>query len=122
MAALLRRSRLKGWRRHSPLPGRPDFAWPRFRVALFVDGCFWHGCPRCYQTPKSNVDYWRTKVAGNRRRDRSVSRRLRERGWVVLRVWECRLKTTSTRSRIERVLRARGLVTSCLANHSPMKN
>ena len=91
--ALLRRSKINGWRRHLPLPGKPDFAWPGLRVALFVDGCFWHGCSRCYRQPKSNVDFWQRKVAMNQRRDRKVSRQLRERGWSVIRVRECALKT-----------------------------
>lgn len=106
MAALLRRSRLTGWRRHLDLPGRPDFAWPAHKVALFVDGCFWHGCPRCYRTPSHNTEFWQQKVLDNRRRDRRADRALRSRGWRVLRVWECRLESTSTIRRVQRALRA----------------
>ena len=95
MVALLRRARIRGWRRHLQLTGRPDFAWPRLRVALFVDGCFWHGCSRCYRPPKSNVDFWQSKVAMNQRRDRKVARQLRALGWSVIRVRECALKTES---------------------------
>ena len=95
MVALLRRARIGGWRRHLQLTGKPDFAWPRLRVALFVDGCFWHGCSRCYRPPKSNVDYWQNKVTMNQRRDRKVSRQLRAQGWSVIRVRECALKTES---------------------------
>ena len=91
--ALLRRTKINGWRRHLPLPGTPDFAWPRLRVALFVDGCFWHGCSRCYRPPESNVDFWLRKVVTNQRRDRKVSKQLRARGWSVIRVRECALKT-----------------------------
>jgi DNA mismatch endonuclease, patch repair protein len=91
MVLLLREYKLSGWRRHFALPGTPDFCWPRQRVALFVDGCFWHGCPRCYQPPKSNVEYWTEKVATNKRRDRLVNSRLRAKGWTVVRIWECRL-------------------------------
>jgi DNA mismatch endonuclease (patch repair protein) len=90
--ALLRRARLTGWRRHLPLPGRPDFAWSRERVALFVDGCFWHGhgCKRNL-TPRRNADAWRAKINSNRSRDRRTNRILRSLGWTVVRIWECDL-------------------------------
>jgi DNA mismatch endonuclease (patch repair protein) len=91
MARLLRAAQLTGWRRHWPVIGRPDFAFPREKVALFVDGCFWHGCPRCYRQPKSSLTYWRGKVTRNRERDRKVSAALRASGWRVVRVWECQL-------------------------------
>lgn len=92
LATLLRTSRLTGWRRHLPLPGRPDFAWPDERIALFVDGCFWHGhaCARNL-SPKTNSAEWRRKILGNRRRDRRNSRKLRAYGWRVIRIWECQL-------------------------------
>lgn len=86
---LLRTAGLSGWRRHLNKPGRPDFAWPKQKVALFVDGCFWHGCPVCNRTmPVTNADYWAAKVARNVARDRRISRELRRIGWSVLRVWE----------------------------------
>ena len=93
MARLLRRARLQGWRRRLPLPGKPDFAWPNERVALFVDGCFWHGhnCGRNL-SPRTNADAWREKIDNNRRRDRRVSRQLRTKGWSVIRIWECQLR------------------------------
>ena len=64
-ANLLRAHRLTGWRRHAPLPGKPDFAFRQHRVAIFVDGCFWHGCPRHCRFPASNRAYWLKKIAGN---------------------------------------------------------
>lgn len=91
MIALLRTYRLTGWRRGLALPGKPDFVWRRERVALFVDGCFWHGCPRHGRTPSSRQDYWAPKLARNARRDRKVSRTLSVAGWKVVRVWECAL-------------------------------
>ncbi len=92
LIALLRAARLTGWRRRAALPGRPDFIFPAGRVAVFVDGCFWHGCPRCGRLPTTRVDYWRAKIDRNRRRDRAVSRLLRARGWSVLRIRECALR------------------------------
>lgn len=89
VASLLRDEGLSGWRRHLQLPGRPDFAWPQQRVALFVDGCFWHACPHCKRPmPVNNAAYWRAKVDRNVARDRRVTRELRGAGWAVLRVWE----------------------------------
>lgn len=103
LARVLRRERLPGWRRHrADLPGRPDFAWPSRKVAVFVDGCFWHGCPRCYRAPSRNSAFWAAKVEANRRRDRRVSRQLRALGWRVLRVWECRVSEPGTIAQIRR--------------------
>ncbi len=98
LASLLRRAGLSGWRRHQPLPGRPDFVWPSLSVAVFVDGCFWHGhdCGKNI-SPKTNSDAWQTKIRGNKARDRRVTRLLRDRGWLVLRIWECRLSRQPTR-------------------------
>lgn len=91
MAKLLRSSKVTGWRRHSAIFGKPDFVFHKARVALFVDGCFWHGCPYCYCAPKSSAAFWRVKVQRNMRRDLIVSRRLRGMGWKVIRVRECQL-------------------------------
>jgi DNA mismatch endonuclease (patch repair protein) len=92
LARLLRKAGISGWRRHLPIPGRPDFAFRKQKVAVFVDGCFWHGCPRCFRLPKQNRTFWKAKIEGNRRRDRSVNGRLRRLGWKVIRIRECRLK------------------------------
>jgi DNA mismatch endonuclease (patch repair protein) len=92
LAALMRAAGITGWRRRQKLPGRPDFVFRRERVCVFVDGCFWHGCPAHYRRPKSNRAFWDAKIARNRARDRKVSRELRAAGWSVLRVWEHSLK------------------------------
>lgn len=102
---LLRNARLTGWRRHLPLPGRPDFAFLKHKVAIFVDGCFWHGCPKCYTRPKTNRAFWDKKREDNMARDRRVSRELRTRGWKVIRIWEHALKK-SPQACIARVRRA----------------
>ncbi|NBX69874.1 MAG: very short patch repair endonuclease [Proteobacteria bacterium] len=92
LAKLLREAGIKSWRRHQPIPGRPDFSFRKQKVAVFVDGCFWHGCPRCFRLPKQNRAFWKAKIEGNRKRDRSVKGRLRRLGWKVIRIRECRLK------------------------------
>lgn len=88
LVRLLRQYHLVGWRRGFRLAGNPDFVFQKARVAVFVDGCFWHGCRRHCRMPKGNRAYWRKKLAGNKTRDRLVTRRLRAAGWRVLRVWE----------------------------------
>jgi DNA mismatch endonuclease (patch repair protein) len=90
--SLLRAARLKGWRRNYPLPGKPDFTFPKSKLVVFVDGCFWHGhgCGRNLK-PKRNAAMWRKKIVGNQKRDRRVTQKLREAGWSVIRIWECKL-------------------------------
>ena len=82
---------ITGWRRHYSLQGRPDFVFPKMRIAVFIDGCFWHRCPYCYDghIPKQNRHYWVKKLARNRRRDTANNRTLRSLGWRVFRVREC---------------------------------
>lgn len=91
-ARLLRQSQLSGWRRNQPVTGRPDFIWRASRVAVFIDGCFWHGhdCGRKL-TPKTNAGLWRSKILGNKERDRRTTRLLKREGWRVCRIWECEL-------------------------------
>jgi len=93
LASLFRQSAIKGWRRNQRLLGRPDFVFRTSKVAVFVDGCFWHGCPRCYRPPRSNLEYWNAKHMRNRKRDRIVTKELRRMGWTVVRVWEHELRS-----------------------------
>jgi len=83
--------------------GRPDFVFPASRVALFVDGCFWHGCPKHYTKPKNNRAFWKRKLDANHARDRQVNRELRRKGWRVLRIWEhdLRLKNPKWLARLK---------------------
>lgn len=116
-AELLRTQHITGWRRHLPLPGKPDFTFCSARVVVFIDGCFWHGCPRCYRRPGDNKSYWTTKLVLNRRRDRRNANHLRARGWHVLRIWEHTLKSPSGRcSAVNRVT----LMLSRLAHNAPL--
>src|SRR6266487_1435382 len=88
LADILRSQGITGWRRHQPLPGKPDFVFRRERLAVFVDGCFWHGCPKHGRTPDTNSGYWHEKLARNRARDLKVSRALSKNHRIVLRLWE----------------------------------
>ena len=89
------------------LPGTPDLVFPRYKAAVFVHGCFWHGhdC-RQGQTPKSNADFWRKKVFGNRERDGRKERALVDLGWRVFTVWECDLKATLRAATVDRLAAA----------------
>ena len=82
---------------HNDLPGHPDLAFPGRRKAIFIHGCFWHGhdCKRGSREPKTNVTYWRTKIARNRERDNEHMKRLKAQGWGVLVIWECETKDTA---------------------------
>jgi len=88
VAQLLRVNGIRGWRRHQNLPGRPDFTFRKQRVVIFVDGCFWHDCPRHGHLPTGNRSFWRKKLVTNKARDQRVTRQLRRQGWLVIRVWE----------------------------------
>ena len=92
LASLLRKAGLTGWRRNLLVLGRPDFVWRKSKLAVFVDGCFWHGhdCGRNL-TPKTNARAWSEKIRRNKARDRHSASRLRQLGWRVLRIWECQL-------------------------------
>lgn len=81
------------------LPGRPDIVLPKYKTVIFVDGCFWHGHERCkyYRLPKSNVEYWKTKITNNRARDARNTSELISLGWRVIRIWECDITTVSRR-------------------------
>lgn len=91
LAKIFRQNKITGWRRNQSVFGRPDFVFKSRKVAVFVDGCFWHGCPKCYRAPKSNRRFWRQKITRNRKRDLEVNRVLRSQGWKVVRFWECAL-------------------------------
>jgi DNA mismatch endonuclease (patch repair protein) len=79
---------IKGYRLHYPIIGNPDVVFTRPRLVVFVDGCFWHGCPQCFRMPKTHKEYWEPKIAKNVARDEKVNRQLHDEGWQVLRLWE----------------------------------
>ena len=132
LARLLRANKISGWRRQVQIRGRaalprrqiqatghrrptffrvrPDFVFRRVRLAIFVDGCFWHGCPKHATKPKNNRAFWQRKLSANKTRDRLVNRTLRRTGWRVIRIWECALKKNPLNclKRIQRVVLADG--------------
>jgi DNA mismatch endonuclease (patch repair protein) len=135
LARLLRVNQISGWRRHvlvratvdgsklrvdrrerrgpshqpstinHQLAVRPDFVFLKQRMAIFVDGCFWHGCPEHGTKPKHNRAFWRQKLAANRRRDELVNRTLRKAGWRVVRFWEHALRRANRKRLLARLFR-----------------
>jgi len=89
---LFKKYSVKGWRRKYKIFGNPDFYFPNLRLAVFADGCFWHGCRCKTKKPKTNVKYWHKKISRNIVRDRLVTITLRERGYLVIRIRECQIK------------------------------
>ncbi|PIW79582.1 MAG: very short patch repair endonuclease, partial [Parcubacteria group bacterium CG_4_8_14_3_um_filter_48_16] len=75
----------------------PDFIFQKEKVAIFIDGCFWHGCPRCKTQPKTNAEYWKLKIANNQKRDKEVKKQLIRDGWKVFRFWEHEIKKNPNR-------------------------
>lgn len=107
MARRLCEAGLTGYRKQWPIAGKPDFAWPGLKVAVFVDGCFWHGCPRCNRPAKSNIEFWRGKIDANRKRDIRVASKLRHQGWSVLRIRECKVESESALARVRKAVETR---------------
>ncbi|MCI0329764.1 MAG: very short patch repair endonuclease [candidate division Zixibacteria bacterium] len=112
---LLRKYKVSGWRRNYPQVGKPDFAFPKNRVAVFVDGCFWHGCPKHSSQPASNRKFWKKKLESNKKRDKVVNKTLRQQGWGVVRIWEHELSKNPNGS-ILKIAKVLGVRTKNLFN------
>ncbi len=106
LAKLFRRQKITGWRRNKKIFGKPDFVFPKLKFALFVDGCFWHGCPKHGTQPAGNRTFWKNKFARNRGRDFLVTRTLRRQGWRVFRIWEHELARKNEIRLLRRIQRA----------------
>lgn len=116
LVKLLRRNKITGWRRHFEIREvegekrkfkvRPDFVFHKSRTAIFVDGCFWHGCPKHGTQPAGNRAFWKRKFARNLARDRLVNRVLRRANWQVLRIWEHELSRNNEKRLLRRIHKA----------------
>jgi len=87
------KSRKISHKMHPTMPGNPDIMLKDGNIVVFVDGCFWHGCTRCYKPPSSNVDYWTRKVERNKKNDKMCTKLLRSRGIRVVRLKECKMRS-----------------------------
>ncbi|TRX45781.1 DNA mismatch endonuclease Vsr [Fulvivirga sp. M361] len=83
---------IKGWRRNFKLFGKPDFVFPKLRIVVFADGCFWHGHNCRNLKPEQNKEYWEQKIKRNIKRDQLVTEKLTTKNWTVLRFWECQIR------------------------------
>lgn len=91
LISIFKKYSIKGWRRNYKIFGKPDFVFLNKKIAIFTDGCFWHG-HNCRNTkPKNNFEYWSRKIKRNKERDLEVSKHLKKLGWSVIRIWECEL-------------------------------
>lgn len=134
LARVLRRNGITGWRRQREIRSpksearrfrvRPDFVFPRRRLAVFVDGCFWHGCPKHATWPVARSAWWRRKILGNQRRDALVTRSLRRLDWQVLRIWEHELAAKNQARLLQRIRRALacGRAGAVTGGHPPRPN
>ncbi len=104
------------FRTYLKLPGRPDICFPETRLAVFVHGCFWHGCPVHYVPPSTHEEFWREKILANHDRDLRTERKLKDMGWTVLTLWECEVEA-------DPLVAARRVVSSrdCLAGPLPRR-
>lgn len=91
LITLFKENGITGWRRGYPVKGHPDFVFMKLKIAVFVDGCLWHG-HSCRHLPKSNIDFWKNKIERNMKHDEEVTVNFEQRGWKVLRIWECELQ------------------------------
>lgn len=82
------------YRLKNKLPGKPDLVFPSAKVAVFVDGCFWHGCPEHMTWPKTNQEFWRQKIERNIERDKKVRKLIHECGWKCIRIWEHQINSS----------------------------
>ena len=103
---LFRKNDIKGWRRNYKVKGHPDFVFLDKKVAIFVDGCFWHGHDCRNTCPADNADYWQKKRERNILHDKQVTKLFENRGWIVLRIWECELKKCNQQQTLLRIQKA----------------
>ena len=92
MIEIFKEFHIIGWRRTYPLIGKPDFVFPKKRIVIFVDGCFWHGHDCRNVTPSDNAEFWESKQKYNKKHDEEVTETLSQKNWTVIRIWECELK------------------------------
>lgn len=124
LRAALVRLGMRNWRMNpADVLGHPDFVFEEQNVAVFVDGCFWHGCVRCYRRPHSSQEYWDRKVARNKARDRKNRAALRRRGWAVVRIWEHEVAESPARCANKIASQLKGTKrSSALASELEMQN
>lgn len=94
---------ITGWKRNYPVKGHPDFVFLDKKIAVFVDGCFWHGHDCRNTRPSDNAEYWQKKRERNIKHDKEVTAMFKNRGWTVIRIWECELKNKNRSALINKL-------------------
>lgn len=94
---------ITGWRRNYPVKGHPDFVFREKKIAIFVDGCFWHGHDCRNTRPKENQEYWLKKRERNIQHDKEITGLFKRRGWTVIRIWECELKKINVQNTMKNI-------------------
>lgn len=113
LISLFHESKITGWRRGYPVKGHPDFVFMKEKVAIFVDGCFWHGHDCRNTRPADNAEYWMMKRERNIQHDKEITALFQNRGWTVVRIWECELKKKNLPETEKKIL--------ALLSNSPIK-
>ena len=103
MIEIFKELHIIGWRRTYPLIGKPDFVFPKKRIVIFVDGCFWHGHDCRNVTPSDNAEFWEAKRLYNKKHDEEVTQTLVEKNWTIIRIWECELKKKNRELLLEKI-------------------
>ena len=89
---------IRGYRVHYKLPGKPDIVFPGKKIAVFIDGCFWHKCPQCFVKPQTNKRFWKEKIDSNVERGKIVNKQLKKMGWKIVRIWEHEVRKNLNKS------------------------
>lgn len=100
---IFKENHITGWRHNYNAKGHPDFVFLEKRIAIFVDGCFWHGHDCRNTRPAAHAEYWAKKRERNMQRDKEITARFETRGWTVIRIWECELKKKNLPQTIEKL-------------------
>lgn len=95
---------ITGWRRNYSVKGHPDFVFLQKKIAVFVDGCFWHGHKCINRVPGENTEYWERKFKYNKSHDKKINKLFKLRGWKVIRIWECELKKQKSKKLLQKIL------------------
>lgn len=101
---IFKQNSITGWRRNYPVKGHPDFVFKKQKIAIFVDGCFWHGHDCRNTSPSEHQAYWHQKQERNKHHDQEITEMFKARGWKVLRIWECELRKKNESALVNRLL------------------
>lgn len=100
---IFKKNNVTGWKRNYPVRGHPDFVFLKCRIAVFVDGCFWHGHDCRNTRPETNKEFWQKKRERNIKHDQEITELFEKRGWTVVRIWECELKRNNYENALRRI-------------------